>query len=84
MAPPRTGRSGHGSACKMLVKVILVFLVAMAALAFFGKLRFSGRKLPPGRQAPRVAAPVICIRCGTPIPGPGNCACGAARPKAKG
>jgi hypothetical protein len=65
----------------MLVKVILLFLIAMMALAVFGRLRFPGRRLPPGKAAPRLPAPVICIRCGTPIPGPGNCACGAARPQ---
>ena len=67
----------------MLVKVIALFLVAMAALAVFGRLRFPGHRLPPGpgKTAPRLSAPVICIRCGTPIPGPGNCVCGAARPK---
>ncbi len=70
----------------MLVKVVLVFLVAMMGLAIFGRLRIPRRKLPPGagKAAARVAAPVICIRCGTPIPGPGNCACGAARPGGKG
>ena len=68
----------------MLVKVILVFLIAMMALAVFGRLRLPRHKLPPGNAAPRLPAPVICIRCGTPIPGPGNCACGAARPPGKG
>jgi hypothetical protein len=68
----------------MLVKVILLFLVAMVALAVFGKLRFPAARLPPRGPAPRLSTPVICIRCGTPIPGPGNCACGAARPKGKG
>ena len=70
----------------MLVKAALIFLVAMVALAFAGRLRFPRRKLPPGadKRAARVAAPVICIRCGTPIPGSGNCVCGAARPKGKG
>lgn len=68
----------------MLVKVILVFLIAMMALAVFGRLRLPRFKLPPGKATPRLPAPVICIRCGTPIPGPGNCPCGAARPPGKG
>jgi hypothetical protein len=70
----------------MLVKVIALFLVAMAVLALFGRLRFPWRRLPPGsqRSAKGLPAPVICIRCGTPIPGPGDCPCGAARPPGKG
>ncbi|MGQ0567050.1 MAG: hypothetical protein ACT4OK_18570 [Gemmobacter sp.] len=66
----------------MLIKIVALFLVAMAVLAFFGRLRLGWFRLPPDkrRAAPRMAAPVVCIRCGTPIPGPGNCPCGAARP----
>ena len=58
----------------------------MAALAVFGRLRFPGHRMPPGigKAAPRVLAPVICIRCGTPIPGTGNCVCGAPRPPGNG
>jgi hypothetical protein len=84
LARPKIACCGRGTASRMLVKVILLFLVAMAVLAVFGKLRFPTARLPPGKPASRLPAPVICIRCGTPIPGPGNCACGAARPKAKG
>ena len=67
----------------MLVRVVLIFLLAMAVLAFFGRLRFPGTgkwALKKPEAPPRLPAPVICIRCGTPIPGKGACACGAPRP----
>lgn len=63
----------------MLVRVVLLFLLAMAVLALFGKLRLRGLK-KPGAPRQRLPAPVVCIRCGTPIPGKGACACGAPRP----
>lgn len=70
------------------MRVVLIFLLAMAVLAIFGRLRFPGTgrsalKKPdaaPRLPAPRLPAPVICIRCGTPIPGKGACPCGAPRP----
>lgn len=67
----------------MLVRAVLLFLLAMAVLALFGRLRFPGTRgtrLRKPDAAPRLPAPVICIRCGTPIPGKGACACGAPRP----
>lgn len=69
----------------MLIKVIALFLIAMMALAVFGRLRMPGSRLPPPRAKPPLgpAAPVICIRCGTPIPGAGDCACGARRPSGR-
>jgi hypothetical protein len=70
----------------MMVKIVALFLVAMAVLALFGRLRLRGLRLPPRSRgaALRAPAPVICLQCGTPIPGPGTCACGAGRPDGKG
>ena len=50
----------------MVVKIISLFLIAMAVLAMFGKLRI-------GRQ--RKAAPRKCPDCSAPIIGKGPCAC---------
>ena len=52
----------------MVVKVILLFLVGMAVLAMFGKLRFPGQA--------RLAA-AKCRRCGRYRIGKGPCSCGA-------
>ncbi|MCE5974695.1 hypothetical protein LZA78_14495 [Sinirhodobacter sp. WL0062] len=46
-----------------------LFLVAMAVLAMFGKLR-----LPGGKGRPRITA--RCPRCGRPKIGAGPCPCG--------
>lgn len=63
----------------MLVKIIILFLLAMAVLAMVGRLR-----LPRGKpKPPRVKGPVICGKCGSYILGDGPCACGA-RPGKKG
>ena len=59
----------------MLVKIVTLFLIGMAVLAMFGRLR-----LPrlPGRRggAPRVTR--RCKACGAPRVGRGPCPCGAA------
>lgn len=56
----------------MLVKIIVLFLVAMAVLAMFGRLRLprrTGRSgLPP--------KPRKCAACGAPVIGRGPCPCG--------
>ncbi|MFC4669581.1 hypothetical protein ACFO5X_13545 [Seohaeicola nanhaiensis] len=51
----------------MLAKIILLFLLGMVVLAFFGKLRFPG-------QARLEAAK--CPRCGRYRIGKGPCGCG--------
>lgn len=51
---PRTGPSGRVTGCRMLVKIVSLFLIFMLVLAMFGKLRMPGRK----------AQPVKCRRCG--------------------
>jgi hypothetical protein len=55
----------------MLVKIITFFLIGMAVLAMFGRLRIGGRarkpKLPP--------KPAKCPDCGAYVIGKGPCAC---------
>ena len=51
----------------MLVKIVTFFLIAMAVLALFGKLRFPGQARPASAK---------CPRCGRYRIGKGPCACG--------
>jgi hypothetical protein len=51
----------------MLVKIVLVFLIVMAGLAIFGRLRFPGQT--------RLSRST-CGTCGRPRIGKGPCACG--------
>ncbi|MCK0169062.1 hypothetical protein MWU52_16020 [Jannaschia sp. S6380] len=53
----------------MLVKIITLFLIGMAVLAMFGRLRFPGTTRI-GRGT--------CKHCGTPRVGRGRCPCGKA------
>jgi len=55
-----------GSGSDMIVKIVLLFLVAMAVLAMFGRLRFPGQK--------RLGA-AKCRKCGRFRIGKGPCAC---------
>ncbi|WP_168771170.1 hypothetical protein [Palleronia sediminis] len=52
----------------MIVKVVVLFLVGMAVLAMFGRLRLPGplSKGKPGK----------CRACGRPKIGRGPCSCG--------
>ena len=52
----------------MIVKVVVLFLVAMGVLAMFGKLRLPGTKLLKSAK---------CPRCGRHRIGKGPCPCGA-------
>jgi hypothetical protein len=54
----------------MLIKGMTLFLVAMAVLAMFGKLRLPGRGQP---RRPHVAQ--RCPDCGRPKIGAGPCPC---------
>jgi len=57
----------------MLLKGMTLFLVVMAVLAMFGKLR-----LPPGKKnTPRIGA--RCPACGRPKIGAGPCPCGGKK-----
>lgn len=56
----------RGSGCDMIFKIISLFLVGMAVLAMFGKLRF------PGQRRLNAAK---CPRCGRFKIGKGPCPC---------
>jgi hypothetical protein len=51
----------------MLMKVMALFLVGMAVLAMFGKLRYPGQKQLRALK---------CPRCGRYRLGKGSCSCG--------
>jgi hypothetical protein len=55
----------------MLVRAVLLFLIVIAALAFFGRLRLPGPRKPQGRLNARK-----CPKCGTYRIGKGPCSCG--------
>lgn len=57
----------------MLLKIVTAFLILMAVLAVFGRLRFPG-------GPPRIAAPKKCPACDRPRIGRGPCPCGAPPP----
>lgn len=63
------------TACDVIVKIVTLFLVFMAVLAMFGRLRFPGQK--------RLAA-ARCARCGRFRMGRGPCDCGKKTGKGKG
>ncbi|MFD1158407.1 hypothetical protein [Roseovarius aestuarii] len=56
----------------MIVKIVILFLVAMGVLAMFGKLRF------PGQQRLNSAK---CPKCGRFRIGKGPCSCGKGQGK---
>ncbi|WP_165937565.1 hypothetical protein [Antarcticimicrobium sediminis] len=57
----------RGLASDVIFKIVSLFLVGMAVLAMFGKLRFPGQKK---------LSSVRCPRCGRFRIGSGPCACG--------
>lgn len=52
----------------MIFKIVSLFLIGIAVLAMFGKLRF------PGATARRLSP--TCRECGAPRVGRGACPCG--------
>ncbi len=54
----------------MIVKIITLFLIAMAGLAMVGALRIRNRRKPPKLVAK-------CPKCQRPRVGPGPCPCSA-------
>ena len=65
----------------MVTKIIALFLLAMAVLAMFGRLRFPGT----GKGKPKAAAkPAKCPTCGAYRIGKAGCACSSDKPKHKG
>jgi hypothetical protein len=60
-----------------VVKIVTLFLVVIAVLALFGKLRMP--KLPGPARRMRMARPATCRQCGSPIVGKGPCPCETPR-----
>lgn len=58
-----------------MIKVFSLFLVAMAVLAVFGRLRFPGLGRRAGRR-PKPLGAAQCPACGRPRIGKGPCDCG--------
>jgi hypothetical protein len=61
----------------MLVKIVTFFLVGMAILAAFGRLKVRRRR---AKAAPTAHRPGKCRTCGAPLVGRGPCPCGAGGP----
>lgn len=63
----------------MLVKIVIIFLAAMAGLAMLGRYLFPGfgRRKPPldGKPRARFSGTTICNSCGRPILGKDRCDC---------
>ena len=64
-APPT-----HGSGSDVLIKGVTLFLVFMAVLAMFGRLRFPGQKKLNSAK---------CPSCGRYRIGKGPCSCGKGK-----
>lgn len=56
-----------GSGFDVIIKIVTLFLIGMAVLAMFGRLRLPGR----GRLTSKA-----CPKCGAPRLGRGACPCG--------
>jgi hypothetical protein len=64
----------------MLVKVVLLFLLAMVLVAMVGRALFPGAlRRGPSRLPP--AKPATCPRCGSFLIGAGPCTCGGPKRK---
>ena len=62
----KSARSLRGLGSDVLVKIVTLFLVGMAVLAMFGKLRFPGQKQLQSKK---------CAKCGRFKIGKGPCPC---------
>ncbi|WP_108262631.1 hypothetical protein [Mangrovicoccus ximenensis] len=56
-----------------MIKIVTFFLIGMAILAIFGRLRLP--RLPKPRGRTKLKAPRRCPRCGGFIVGSGPCNC---------
>ena len=61
----RIARFGRVTGYDMPLKLILLFLIVMAVVAMFGRMRFPGA----------VAKPKTCAKCGRHLIGKGECTC---------
>ena len=60
----------------MLLKVVTFFLIGMAVLALFGRLRWPGGAPRIGKRSDSPAKPGRCRACGAFRIGSGPCPCG--------
>jgi len=70
--PSRSGRITRVSVSDVILKIVALFLVFIAILGMFGKLRFPGQK--------RLAS-AKCAKCGRFRIGKGPCPCGRDQKK---
>ena len=61
----RIAHFGRATGYDMPLKLILLFLIVMAVIAMFGRLRFPGLS----------AKPKTCPKCGRHLIGKGDCTC---------
>lgn len=66
MLRSKSARITRGSVSDVVIKIVILFLVAMGVLAMFGRLRF------PGQQK---LANAKCPKCGRFRIGKGPCSC---------
>ena len=59
----------------MIVKIVFLFLIGMAVLAMFGRLRVPA--LRRAGEKMKLMKVQTCRKCGNPNPGGGRCLCGA-------
>ena len=59
----------------MLVKIVTLFLIAIAVLGMFGRLRWPGGARRIGSSKHRPPKPRKCKACGAYIIGDGPCPC---------
>lgn len=68
--------SGRDSVSDVLVKIVTFFLIGIAVLAMFGRLRWPGGARGAGKRGKDPKKPRRCRACGNYIIGDGPCACG--------
>ena len=66
----RSGRISRATACDVIFKIVTLFLLFIAVIAMFGKLRFPGAKRLSSAK---------CPACGRYRIGRGPCGCGRDR-----
>ncbi len=59
----------------MILKIVTFFLIGIAVLGMFGRLRWPGGQTRIGKKDPRPAKPGKCRKCGAYIIGDGPCPC---------
>ncbi|WP_093159339.1 hypothetical protein [Aliiruegeria lutimaris] len=60
----------------MLVKIVTFFLIGIAVLAMFGRLRWPGGARRIDKKSENPGKPRRCKACGNYIIGKGPCPCG--------